>query len=116
MFWDHLNIFIEALYMVEETEMELRADVGHRLHLDFNHMLLLGHANYPVAKAMAAGSIPPEMKAVWHRLEQAGVKTDFRPKCNGRKRKRGTRSVSAERNVARRHEMQDPRNNNTTHE
>ena len=72
-FWDHSNIFIEARNIAEETEMELGDDVGRRVRLDFNHMLVLAHENRPVA----AGSVPPVMQAVWLRLEQAGVKTEI---------------------------------------
>ena len=34
---------------------------------------MLAHAGRPVEKALAAGSIPPEMQGVWSRLERSGV-------------------------------------------
>ena len=88
-FWEHSNIFIEACNIAEETEMvELGEDVGKRLRIDFRHMLTIAHENRPVARAVAAGSVPPEMKAVWQQLEREGVSTEIcdRSVMGGRER------------------------------
>ena len=77
-YWDHSNIFIEAQHIADEKESEqLGADVGRRVRLDFQNLLLLAHENRPIAKAVAAGSVPPEMKTVWEKLELAGVHTEI---------------------------------------
>ena len=36
-------------------------------------MLRLAHADRPVQKALAAGSVPPEMRQLWNRMEGRGV-------------------------------------------
>ena len=36
-------------------------------------MLRLAHADRPLRKAMAAGSVPPELRQLWNWLEQQGV-------------------------------------------
>ena len=70
-YWDHSNIMLEAQNIAQETESaELGVDVGRRLHLDFHNLLLLAHENIPLVKAVAAGSVPPEMETMWNRLEQ----------------------------------------------
>ena len=75
---DHSNIIIEARNIAKETESaELGTDVSRRLRLDFHNLMLLAHENRPVAKAVAAGSVPPEMKKVWSRLEKEGVQTEI---------------------------------------
>ena len=37
----------------------------------------LAHADRPVEKAIAAGSVPPELRALWNRLEAAGVQVEL---------------------------------------
>ena len=76
-FWDH-SLPVEAQNIAEEMEREeLGEDVRRRLCIDFHNMLVLANENKPLAKVVAAGSLPPEMKAVWQRLEREGVKTEI---------------------------------------
>ena len=101
-FWDHSNIYIEAHNIAEETECEeLGDDVGRRVRIDFSHMLTLAHENRRVAKAVAARSVPPEMHAVWQKLEKARVATEIvdRSLMEGSKHN-GSRSLPAAGNVA----------------
>ena len=65
LYFDHSNIVIEARNIAHETEREeLWGDVARRLRLDFHNLLLLAHENRPLAKVVAAGSVPPDMQRV----------------------------------------------------
>ena len=70
-YWDNSNIFIgaQALAMGREEG----PDVRYRIRVDFANMLRLAHADRPLEKAVAAGSIPPELRAHWNRMEGQGV-------------------------------------------
>ena len=56
-YWDNSNIFIEAQNLADEMNHDSYARYRVRLH--FENLLLLAHANRPVEKAYAVGSIPP---------------------------------------------------------
>ena len=47
------------------------------MRINFDNMLRLAHADRPVAHAVAAGSIPPEMRHLWNRLESNGVQVQL---------------------------------------
>ena len=66
-YWDNSNIFHDAQRLAEEKEESPGARYRVRIH--FENMLRLAHADRPVQKALAAGSIPPEMRQLWNRLE-----------------------------------------------
>ena len=70
-YWDHSNIFIGA--QVVAAQAEPVPDVRYRVRIDFGNMLRLAHADRPMAKAVAAGSVPPELRYLWNRLETEGV-------------------------------------------
>ena len=70
-YWDDSNIFIEAQRLAES--MEAGPDARSRVRIHFDNMLKLAHANRPVEKAIAVGSIPPELRQLWNRLENSGV-------------------------------------------
>ena len=70
-YWDNSNIFIGAQALA--TEREDGTDVRYRVRVDFANMLRLAHADRPVAKAVAAGSVPPELEEVWFQLKSRGV-------------------------------------------
>ena len=70
-YWDHSNIFIEAQRLAEEREGA--ADARYRVRIDFNSMLRLAHADRPLERAYAAGSVPPELRQLWNRMESRGV-------------------------------------------
>ena len=59
-YWDSSNIFHEAQRLAEEQEEGPGARYRVRIH--FENMLRLAHADRPVRKALAAGSVPPEMR------------------------------------------------------
>ena len=69
-YWDNSNIFISA----QEVAMEHEGDaVRYRVRLDFHHLLELVRAGREIEHAVAVGSIPPELRHVWNRLENEGV-------------------------------------------
>ena len=70
-YWDNSNIFHEAQRIAEERDGTPGARYLVRIH--FDNMLRLAQANRPLEKAMAAGSIPPEMQQLWNRLENNDV-------------------------------------------
>ena len=54
--------------------MELEGDaVRYRVRLHFRHLLELACAGRAVEHAIAVGSIPPELRHVWNRLENEGI-------------------------------------------
>ena len=70
-YWDNSNIFHEAQRLSEERGEGPNARYRVRIH--FDHMLCLAHADRPLKKALAAGSVPPEMRQLWNRMESKGV-------------------------------------------
>lgn len=73
-YWDTSNIFISAQEAAAEREGE---QVRSRMRIHFRNLLTLAHANRPVQHAVAVGSIPPEMRQVWNRLENEGVTVEL---------------------------------------
>lgn len=69
-YWDTSNIFISAKEVAAEREGE---SARTRVRVHFRNLLAVAHANRPVLRAFAVGSIPPELRAVWNRLENEGV-------------------------------------------
>ena len=76
-YWDQSNIFIEAQRMADKLDRNFGDDVAYRIHIDFRKLLHLARENRLVAKAVAAGSVPPEMKEVWENLRSSGVRTEI---------------------------------------
>ena len=70
-YWDNSNVFHEAQRFAEEREKG--PDARYRVRMRFDNVLRLAHAGRPVEKAMAAGSVPPEMRHLWNRMENRGV-------------------------------------------
>ncbi len=69
-FWDNSNIFIGAQAVAEEKEgMAARRTI----RVSFDRLLKLATADRPLEYAIAVGSIPPELRHVWNRLETTGV-------------------------------------------
>lgn len=70
-YWDNSNIFHEAQRFAEQIEDA--PDVRYRVRIHFDNMLRLAHADRPIERALAGGSVPPEMRQLWNRLENGGV-------------------------------------------
>ena len=73
-YWDNSNIFIGARAVAEERE---GVNTRHRIRISFKGMMRLAHADRPVEKAIAAGSVPPEMRALWNSLSAEGVQIEL---------------------------------------
>ena len=69
-YWDNSNIFISAQEVAVEREGEA---VRSRLRVHFRNLLELARAGREIQRAVAVGSIPPELRHVWNRLENEGV-------------------------------------------
>ena len=74
-YWDNSNIFLEAQRFAEEHDEGPNARYRARIH--FDSMLRLAHADRPIERAVAAGSVPPEMRQLWNRLESVGVEVSL---------------------------------------
>ena len=70
-YWDNSNVFHEAQRLAEEREGTPGARYLVRIH--FENLLRLAEAGRPLARAVAAGSVPPEMQQLWNRMENRGV-------------------------------------------
>ena len=69
-YWDNSNIFHEAQRLADERNSG--PDARYRVRVNFVNMLRLAHADRPVERACAAGSVPPEMRQLWNRMENQG--------------------------------------------
>lgn len=70
-YWDNSNIFYEAQRFAEDRDEGPGARWRVRINLD--NMLRLAHADRVVEKAVAVGSVPPEMEQLWNRMENRGI-------------------------------------------
>ena len=70
-YWDNSNIFLEAQRLADEREGTPGA--RHLVRIHFDGLLRLAQAGRPLAKAVAAGSVPPELRQLWNRMEGQGV-------------------------------------------
>ena len=69
-YWDNSNIFISAQQAAIEREGET---ARYRARTHFRNLLELAHAGREIERAIAMGSVPPELRHVWNRLENEGV-------------------------------------------
>ena len=74
-YWDNSNIFHEAQRLAEERNGTPGARYLIRIH--FERMMDLARAGRQVKRAVAAGSVPPEMRQLWNRLENSGVEVNL---------------------------------------
>ena len=69
-YWDNSNIFISAKEVAAEREGEA---ARFRVRVHFRNLLKLARGGREVEHAVAVGSIPPELRHVWNRMENEGV-------------------------------------------
>jgi hypothetical protein len=75
LFVDNSNIFISSKAVAERREGRAARDA---VRISFENLLSLAVAERPLGKAFVVGSIPPEQRVVWNRLEQqTGVKPEL---------------------------------------
>ena len=70
-YWDNSNIFLGARDVAEHLEHDV-PNIRMRVRVDFRKLLLLAHDERPLKRTVAAGSIPPAMEELWHRLANDG--------------------------------------------
>jgi NYN domain len=73
-FLDNSNIFFSAKTVATQKE---GIDAGYQVRIQFENLLRLASADRNVASAIAVGSVPPALRHVWNKLEQAGVKVEL---------------------------------------
>lgn len=73
LFWDQSNIFIGARDAVAPHETLRAGD----LRVEFQRIVELAAAGRSIERAIAVGSIPPSVAAVWDRLREAGVEVEL---------------------------------------
>ena len=69
-YWDNSNIYISAQQVASNLE---GAEARPRVRIDFRNMVELASAGREIERAIAVGSIPPELRHVWNSLENEGV-------------------------------------------
>ena len=74
-YWDNSNISHEAQRYAEERDEGPSA--RYRVRINFDNLLCLAHAGRPLKKASAAGSVPPELRQLWNRMENRGVEVSL---------------------------------------
>lgn len=73
-YWDNSNIYISAREIAAERE---GGDARYRMRLHFRNLLYLACADRPIEHAIVVGSVPPELRHVWTRLENEGVNVEL---------------------------------------
>lgn len=75
LFIDNSNIFIAGKDVSDQKD---GSGSRHNFRMEFDHLLVLALAGRPLLKAFVVGSIPPEEKTIWDRLEKStGVKPEL---------------------------------------
>ena len=73
-YWDNSNIYISATEIAAERE---GPDARYQLRLHFRNLLQSASADRPIESAIAVGSVPPELRNVWTRLENEGINVEL---------------------------------------
>ena len=74
-YWDNANVFLGAQRLAEEQSDKPGARF--RVRMDFDNLLRLAHADREIGCVITAGSVPPEMKQLWYRMENEGVEVEL---------------------------------------
>ena len=74
-YWDNSNIFHEAKRLAEANEEG--PQVRWRIRIHFENLLKLAQADRTIGRALAVGSVPPEMRQLWNRLESTGIEVQY---------------------------------------
>ena len=69
-YWDNSNIFISAQQVAADNEGE---EARSRARIHFPNLMELAHGGREIQRAIAVGSVPPELRHVWNRIENEGV-------------------------------------------
>ena len=71
-YWDNSNIWISAKGLAEHKD-NLEIDARERLRIHFPNLYRLAAADRRVERAHAVGSIPPELRHLWYKMEGTGI-------------------------------------------
>ena len=74
-YWDNSNISYEAQRLADAQEGSTHA--RYRIRINFDNLLRLADAGRPIGKTLAAGSVPPELRQLWNRIENRGVEVQL---------------------------------------
>ncbi|MBF0318702.1 MAG: NYN domain-containing protein [Nitrospirae bacterium] len=72
-FWDNSNIFISGKMVASEIEGK---NAYYQFRLQFDKILELASAGREIEYAIAVGSVPPELRQVWNKMEQLGINVE----------------------------------------
>ncbi|MYF36706.1 MAG: NYN domain-containing protein [Synechococcus sp. SB0678_bin_12] len=70
LYWDNSNIFISAQDLAAERE---GWGARSRVRTHFPTMIRLARRERLIGRALAVGSVPPELRGVWNRLRAEGI-------------------------------------------
>ena len=70
LYWDNSNIFISAQAVAEERE---GWGARQRVRVHFPVIIRLARRQRPMKRALAVGSVPPELRGVRNKLEAEGI-------------------------------------------
>ena len=85
-YWDNSNIFISAQQVAIEREGET---ARYRTRIHFRNFLELACSGREIEHAVAVGSVPPELRHVWNRLEGEGILVHLLERCAMEGREQG---------------------------
>jgi len=74
LYWDNSNIFISAQDLAEERE---GWGARNRIRIHFPTMIRLARRQRPIGRALAVGSVPPQLRRVWNNLEAEGIEVQL---------------------------------------
>jgi len=72
-FWDNSNVFISSKKVASDVEGKYGPQY---VRIQFENLFKLAAANRKIELAVCVGSVPPELEAVWDRLQETGVKIE----------------------------------------
>ena len=74
-FWDNSNIFIPAKSAATKREKGFAETA---VRIQFDNLIKVARAGRDLASAMCVGSVPPDLRKVWERLEAStGIKPEL---------------------------------------
>lgn len=78
-FWDNSNLFARMRATCDDPNAGEGLEPGHRLdaRLRFTSMFEFAACGRAVEKAVAVGSVPPELASIWERLGSVGMIVDL---------------------------------------
>src|SRR2546428_1556298 len=74
LFWNKSKIFSPARYLGNKRE---GWSAGRDVRIRFENTFSLARAGREIESAFCVGSVPPELEAVWARLERVGVQVEL---------------------------------------